>query len=863
MLKRCTITTFISLFITTSIYGTPVVATEGSSQAIVTSCPSINKGDVSYVPFEKTPPSDVAKFLGWVRDPQNCTPCGGTYVDPGNIVSTPNPKGMQETPLNVTSSKHALFTQHGMSVVEGNVTLTQPGREISADCVTFFRDNKTGKLSNGVLVGHVHFHEYGKLIVAEQSNLNFVSEAHTLDNGFYRMLSSTPSGITNIWGRAKHTLRDAVGVLKMQQATYNSCPPDAASWHIWSKRLILDRNTGRGEAFNALFYIKKVPVFYAPYFSFPIDKRRKSGFLFTVPSTSTDSGFTLPLPYYFNLAPNYDATFTPTFYTRRGVMFGGLFNYLTPKSDGSININYIPHDRAFVKKYRDSYLSYPVGHARSVIQNSSASRGFLKLQHDARSNDGHWKGSLTGNYATDDYFLQDFSSVSSINEDQLFNQAEINYSSYNWFFSSRVQEFQTLHRIDTKAGNGNSIASDLYKRLPQVDLAGDFPDSPGGLNYHLDSGVVNFVHRDDFNTYKPVVAGGRFNVGSGVNLPLNWMGTYITPKVQLQATGYSIHDRDPAKVVTDPKNNITRVLPIVSVDSGVVFSRDVKFFQNSYVQTLEPRLFYLFVPTTNQDNIPLFDTTLPGLDFSQLFRTNRFSGIDRIGDANQITAALTSRFLDDSGQEKLNAGIGQILSMHNHMVNIDDNPNTLTPLDPLKKENLSPLVGQLQYFVTPRVSAKAGAAWDPSNQRFRTSNVELQYNDGGERVINFGYNYSKFGDSTKTRPNTDLSRISCSTGWRLWRNWNILGSLDYNVSYKRTQTVLYGLEYDSCCFALRLVRSKTFVGSGDINYAARTYVQFFLKGLGDSTGYKYGWGDQAGGLPGSIAGYNDKRIIGL
>ncbi|MEI8054871.1 MAG: LPS-assembly protein LptD [bacterium] len=843
MLKRCTIIIFISLFITTS-----AVAIESSPQAIVASCPA--------VAFERTTPFDIANFLGWVRDPKSNTLCGGSYVDSSNIANIPKPKGVQETPLSITSNKHALFTQYGASVAKGNVTLIQPGREISADCVTFFRDNKTGKLSNGVLVGHVNFHEYGRLIVAEKSNLNFVSEVHTLDNGFYRMLFSTPSGITNIWGRAKHAVRDAMGVLKMRRATYNSCPPDAVSWYVWSDRLNLDRNSGRGEAFNAFFFIKKVPVFYTPYFNFPIDKRRKSGFLLPDMTFSKDSGYGLTLPYYFNLASNYDTAFTPTFFTKRGILLDGLFRYLTPANAGNVNVTYIPHDRAFVK-FRDK--SYSAGHARTVLENSSSSRGFLNLQNDLRLND-HWNGSIIGNYATDDYFLQDFGSVATtINDDQLFNQAEINYASTNWRFSGRVQEFQTLHRINTKENNGKSLAYDLYKRLPQLDLAGDFPDNSGGLNYHFDGGVVNFVHRDDFDKYKPVVAGGRFNVGSGVSLPFNWMGTYITPKVQLQATGYSIHDLNRDVVVTDPKNNITRVLPIVSVDSGIIFSRDINFFQNNYIQTLEPRLFYLFVPTRNQDNIPVFDTTLPGFDFSQLFRINRFSGVDRIGDANQVTAALTSRFLDDSGQEKLNAGLGQILSIHNHMVNLDKK------VDPLVVENLSPLVGQLQYFITPKVNAKVAAAWDPSNQQFKTSSVGLQYNDNAERVVNFGYNYDFQKDGSAQKPNADLSRVNLSTGWRLLRNWNILGSLDYNISYKRTQTALYGLEYDSCCFALRLMRSQTFVGVGNINYINRVYLQLFLKGLGGSGGFSRGFGDQGGNLnlPGSIAGYNDKRTIGL
>jgi LPS-assembly protein len=476
MLKRCIIIIFI---ITTKL----CVASESPPQITEASCPSVKT--------EQFTAADIAKFLSWVRDPKSCTLCGGRYVDPTNITNTPNPRGMQETPMNITSTEHALLVQSGTSVVKGNVTLTQPGREISADCITFFRDNKTNKITNSVLVGHVNFHEPGKLMVAQGANLNFVSEVHTLDNGLYRMLSKTPSGITNIWGRAKHMLRDAMGVLKMRHATYSSCPPDATSWHIWSNKLILDRNTGRGEAFNALFYFQKVPVFYTPYFNFPIDKRRKSGFLFPSMSTSKDSGLGLTLPYYFNLAPNYDATLTPTLFTKRGVFLDGLFNYLTLANSGTIDVNFIPHDRAFIN-FRDGFSLHPEKHTYSTLKNSSANRGLLRFQNDASFNE-HWKGSLTGNYVTDDYFLQNFgSTTTTINDDQLFNQAEINYNNYNnynnhqWRFASRVQGFQTLHRM--AQDTGNSLAQDQYTRLPQLDLAGDFPDGFGGLNYQFDSG---------------------------------------------------------------------------------------------------------------------------------------------------------------------------------------------------------------------------------------------------------------------------------------------------------------------------------------------------------------------------------------
>ncbi len=839
MLKRCAIIIFLNLFIAISALAASDTK-ESPIQITEASCSNVDKG----TPFNKLSSSDISRLLGWVRDSHSCNICGGSYIDPSNIINTPNPKAMQDTPMKITANKPAFFTQYGMSMAQGNVTLIQPGREIIADCVTFFRDEKTSKIRDGVLVGHVVFREPGKLMVSEQSNLNFVTEEHTSENGFYRMLANTPSGITNVWGRAKHAVRNAAGVLKMRKVTYSACPPDATSWHLWSDRLTLDSNTGRGEAVNAFLFIKKIPIFYAPYFSFPIDKNRKSGFLFPSIGYSKNSGYGLTLPYYFNLAPNYDATFTPNFFSNRGVLLDGLFNYLTPRNHGNIKINYIPHDRSFVTFRDNAASSYPAGPALSTLQKSSSGRGLLGLQNSAAFNE-HWKGSIDINYTTDDYFLQDFSSaLNAINQDQLFNQAEINYTDDTWHFSGRLQEFQTLHRLNQ---SGNSIAEDQYKRLPQLNLGADFPNAFGGLNYQFDGELVNFMHRNNFNTAAPIVTGGRFNVAPSVSLPFNWLGTYVTPKIQLQATGYSLHNQ-----ATNTPKNMSRFLPLISIDSGATFSRMFKLFQNSYSQTLEPRLFYLFVPTKNQNNIPLFDTNLPALDFNQLFRANRFVGTDRIGDANQITAAVTTRLLDDYGQEKLNASLGQIIVAHNHKVVIDGTP------DPLENETLSPFVGQLQYFISSKVNATANAAWDPNYHRFNTSGVNLQYNDKTEKIVNFWYNYNLHGDSSAQKPKANLNRVGLSLWWKLWQNWNVLGSLDYNASYSRTQNYIAGLEYDSCCWAIRLVRTRTYVGPNiNNNYDSRNYLQFFLKGLGE-----YGLGTSAS-LPGSISGYGDKHLIGI
>ena len=370
------------------------------------------------------------------------------------------------------------------------------------------------------------------------------------------------------------------------------------------------------------------------------------------------------------------------------------------------------------------------------------------------------------------------------------------------------------------------------------------------MNYQFDSEFVNFVHRDDFNTGSPLVGGGRFNAGSAISLPLNWYSAYLTPRVQFQATHYSLNNRPN---LSDP-NNITRVMPLFSIDSGAIFSREIKFFKNEYTHTLEPRLLYVFVPTKNQDDIPIFDTTLLPLDFN--LRPNRFGGIDRIGDANQITGALTTRLLDESGVEKLILGCNQTVILNKHLHEVVMFGTT----DALTTEYLSPLVGSLTYSIIPKVSVQASTTWDHVDDRFQATNASLSYNDSAKKVINFLYNYTFQGDGNEAagKPKADLQRLGLSFGWRLWQNWVVLGNANYNVSYKRAQDYIYGIEYDSCCWAIRFVHGKIFVGLNPDKtdkYDSRSYIQFCLKGLGEQ---RLGARNLI-----IVSGYNDEHTIGL
>jgi LPS-assembly protein len=768
----------------------------------------------------------LTKDLGWVRDCAGGNLCCGYYFEPDDIVTNPHPGSLNAAPINVTATEPVIFTKKNASVLKGNVVMLQPGREITADRVIFFRDEHTGKVSRSLFYGNVNFREYGKLIVAEQGNLDFVNKIYSFNNGAYRLLADTPTGLANVWGQARRAIVDESGVLKLTRATYTSCSPDAASWYIWGSKTNLDRNIGRGSVTNGILFFKRIPVFYFPYYHFPIDKRRISGFLApTLNYSSNGNGFyRASLPYYLNLAPNYDALLTPEYYSQRGVLFQGLFKYLTPTSTGSVNFGYICNDQKFIE-FRDTSptKSPQYNWVLQSLKDSSANRGSLNFRHNSIFSE-HWRGILDVNYVTDDYFVENFPDavpISTIDSDQLLNQAYIDYSGENWNFFGQLQMFQTLHRI-TSPG-----VLDQYKKIPHIGVSGDFSDGFAGLDYELDSEIVNFIYHNNRRQLEstPIVSGVRFNFMPSISAPLNIDDWYLIPRCSLQTTGYSLYDAPKRNA----PNDIMRFHTFLSVDGGTVLSRNLSFFHRQYNQTLEPRIFYLFVPYADQDAVPIFDTFPASLGYDQSFLLNRFSGLSRVGDANQIVMAITTRFLNNYGQERINTSLSQIFSMHKHQVYI--NPNDY---DPLRTHNLSPLFGKIQFHLDSRINSSFDFAWDQYLHRFSVIGANINYNYGVGRFVSCGYNYVINNDMFNETV-VSLQRINASFGWRVWRHWNILGDLYYNVSSKRAESYLYGLEYNGCCWAFRIMHNNTFVGVGTdtkAKYDSTYTLQLVLKGAG-------------------------------
>jgi LPS-assembly protein len=792
----------------------------------------------SYSVLKKS--SQLPNILGWVKADNLC---GGYFAEPSIVRDHPNPKPLEEEVSTVTTTGTSIYRQHGPTELEGDVTFTQPGRLASADRVVLHQNPQTGKIRCMDLYGGVHFREAGKLLVGSYTHIDVKQNTWRVSEGVYQVEHPSNSGPQQGWGLVEEAVKESSGTLQLSQATYTTCAPTVTPWHLKAKHITLDQETGRGTATHSWLYAGKVPVFYTPYANFPIDKRRQTGFLYPSFSYNRDSGFIANVPYYLNLAPNYDATATLTPMTRRGLQMTGLVRYLTQTSEGYVQASILPSDSEFARFKQSAVNNYPANAYNDPflerLASDSTTRSAVTFHHDAVWNE-NWSAVLDGNWVSDDYYYRDLGNGSKVlNADQLLNQAAVNYQNEHWRFLAKLQGFQTLHIIN------DTFVADQYQRLPQISLDGSFPGQALGLNYKINSEWVNFQHVSDFFTGEPYPTGNRFHLNPEASRPYLGAAGFVIPTLGLDITSYSVANNASVNTLINPPNimpaadpnlDTTRVLPMFSLDAGLYFERLFNFVGKSYKQTLEPRAFYLNVPRKNQNDIPIFDTTLPAFDFDQLFRTNRFIGYDRIGDANQVSIGVTTRFLDNhTGEEKIDLSVGGIYYFRPHTQCLYPDCSD----DEGIGQSISPIAATLNIHPNDKWMVRGSAAWDSNQSQLDNTVVKLFYRPLPQHIIKVGYNFVQGGDITTGQPEgsakNNLQRASIGTAWQFKKNWSLIADWNYNVSHQHTQSYLYGIEYSSCCVAVRLVASRTFLSedmTGDRDYRNDIYVQFLLKGLG-------------------------------
>lgn len=788
-----------------------------------------------------------AECLGWQVDNPDIiqTICGGSYQ--------PNPI----TPLSDLNevrieAQDVSFYNEGRSQLKGNVQVQQGERIVSAKTAYVYRDAQSSKITKIELLGNVRYEESGRLLIARKAILNPETKAGTIEDVLYRITSLKAGAVLPAWGRASFVHRYPNKNYLLNNATYTTCKPQDKSWQIEADTIVLDDKTATGVARNAKLRIYNWPVLYAPYLSFPTSKERKSGFLMPTIGSSNIGGFEYAQPYYWNIAPNYDATFTPHIYSKRGLMLGGQFRYLTPSSSGILNGRLLPDDRAYRNFLENNFSSY------SSLNFPSTNRWAINYLNSTQLSQNAHLG-INFQQVSDDYFLQDFSSnLAVLTERQLLRQGDLSYTTDHWLFRGMLQSYQTLHPIN------ETPIENVYQRLPELLALGSYNDLPFNASFSVLSQYDQFKWPNPLifapyqipQRYKP--EGPRFHLNPALSFPSVKPWGYVTPSIEFVENYYAVNrnnfasanDSNPLNfgmiVSGSPQQEYNRFIPRYSLDNGLIFERDTMVFNQNYHQTLEPRLFYLYVPYQDQTPIPVYDSAYMIFNVDQLFRKNRFSGFDRIGDTNQLSYALTSRWLsNESGIEKAIFSIGQIRYFSKRRVKLCqngggycfDNPLTLGYLSPV--ESYSPVAAEGRYRFNPNWSLIGDFAWDVHSNSTNNTHIIAHYEPEINHIINIGYSYLTNGDITQVAyssiRNNPLNQISFSYAWPFNEKWSSLGAYNYNISKQYEMMSFIGIQYDSCCWAVRLIGGRVFQSLNTLaepKYNNNIYFQILLKGLG-------------------------------
>lgn len=799
---------------------------------------------------------DVANLLGWIPDPQ-ANLCRGYYTEPPGLAEVPSPGGVTNAPTHLSYSGGGELHAYGESAITQEIVLTQPGRIARADKAIIYRDPQSGRITTIRLEGHVQVREHGRLVTGPYCTLQL--DEHSLKAGpmAYHLYEDpkklkfpTITRAYDAWGTADKTVRDSRGLLSLWNATYTTCAPTDPAWKISAQHIVLDQKEGFGTAYNMMLRFYSIPVMAAPIYSFPIDNRRKTGFLTPDISYESKNGVQFSFPYYWNLAPNYDLLTTPRWIQDRGFQLTSLFRYLmSPGNDGEVYLSLVPNDNAF-RSFRDDTLNNPPPAPNGVsltpylndLENDGNPRGFLHFKHAAEY-DEHWNAHLQTNYVTDDYYFRDFGyAYNDVIANQLLNQADVEYQDENWNFTGLLQGYQTLHLIEQ---DGNPSLNQ-YIRLPELDFNGNYGNFWKGMDFGFSGQSVNFLYQSDFDpTTLQQPIGERLHLQPTLSHPWLGAGWYFTPQIALDSTSYAAQSAVESGVGDRPAFNASRNLPIVDVDSGLYFDRRFQVNEQAYLATLEPRVFYLYVPFLNQNQYPNFDSTLLPFTFSQLFTTNRFTSFDRLENADQFSFGLTSRLLNSettAQQLKLDLGFGYYLQSPQVCLDAQDcQTSTFQYVSPTT--HITPLVGQLTYYPWQDWTTGVSYAYDASLGKTNNATVGVNYNHNQTEVLTATYQFvrEQNGDPTDLYGlSNDTHLISAGAAWPLNRQWSGLAYYSYNISKKRADSYYGGLQYDTCCWTLRAIASRSFSGqntdeNGDpINlFKNAYYVQLQLKSLGN------------------------------
>lgn len=571
-------------------------------------------------------------------------------------------------------------------------------------------------------------------------------------------------------GAAADILISQEGTLGLSEVSYTTCPAGSNDWLLRAESIELDTNTGQGTARNVALRFQGIPFLYAPRLSFPLGDARKTGFLVPEIGSTGRNGNDVRLPFYWNIAENYDATLTPRLLTNRGIQLVSEFRYLTERNEGNLQFEYLPDDDSF-----------------------GTTRNYLQFNHRTLFDNG-WRNLIDIGDASDGNYFEDLrATLSATSITQLNRSIQFDYFGRHWSFLGRFQDYQIID--ETIPDN-----LEAYRRLPQLRFSGTLPGNFGGFRAGLDAEVVNF-DRD------VGVTGWRSDIQPTLSWPIERPGWFVKPEVTLQHTQYELDNTEPGQD-SDP----SRTLPVSSLDLGMILERKLGS-RSDLVQTLEPRIQYVHAPFRDQSDLPVFDTIVPDVNLVQLFRKNRFLGIDRVADTDQLSIGVTSRILNSAnGRELVTATIGQTRYLSEQGVTL--------PVGNFSTDFSSDYIAELSVLLFDNVNFDFGHQWANDNSGTTRSEARIQYRPAANKILNVGYRFRR----------GSLEQGDVSWSWPVSQSWNFVGRYNYSLRDEEVLERFFGLEYESCCWGLRLV-SRQFVSTRRGTRDSSFGLQLVLKGM--------------------------------
>jgi len=687
-------------------------------------------------------------------------------------------KDRERVPLGDVSQSQDEITRlgNGDQRLRGHVEIRQGDRVVRAEEIDISEANQSLRVP-----GPVELSDPNLTVRADGAKVDSAGGAAEFERASFEIPARAGRG------SAEKIRLSGNGEVDLQDVRYTTCPLPDPTWQLKVGNLHIDQQARVGSGTAARLDFKGVPILYTPYISFPVGNEPKSGLLMPEPGQSSRSGWQLSLPWYWRIAPNYDATFTPTYYSSRGFDLGGEFRFLANASKGQFAVNFLPNDR---QTQTD----------RTFVDVSEQTDFTSRLRFIG-----------SGVNLGDNEWFEDFGGATYTSNVILPRIAQLLYRGDEWWLTATAQNYQI---IDPQIARTDRP----YAVLPQIALHGFFPDR-FALTAAIDGEFASFQRNADLGPNSSVQ---RLDIAPQLRLPLRVEGAYLEPAIAYRYAAYRLDDPS----IADSSPSVGA--PKFSIDGGMVFERETGR-SNHGVQTLEPRILYAYVPYRNQDALPILDTARPDFSLIQLFETDRYAGADRIGDVNHVALGLTSRVIDGAdGRQFLSATLGGLYRFAPERVSL--------PGEIPERRGSSDIIGELSLTAYRHWTAHIGAQWDPVEQKNERTELSFQYLQEAGKVVNVGYRYRRgdtLGPTTVVNPQSQpqaLEQIDTSAAWPIGSAWSLYGRVIYSIKDNAAIDRFGGFEYRSCCWGARVLARRSvssITGRSDWDFKA----QLELNGL--------------------------------